>query len=496
MHGASLLRGFSQQQYYFYDEVCTNDTRFCCNHALRFGLRVANLKLLTCALAFVLASTSALAGFSSMRPPPGYSRSSSGATQQPGWGPTYKPAPGEFYDLGKQQWMTSASLNTGGRELTVPVAMPLATAGGIALSVATAFSSNPAILVATAVFALYQTWLDSKKIQAHPNGTFTQIQEGTSCASGCVEYAVPASEVVWASTPTGAAQAYFNPGNFQDMPVRLTGVSGNTFTYEMYYTNSGGYWQPASGTITTRPIPPYNNISTKVISPSQVGSELASIPMPPGLQEKLPYPLPVKNPVLNPGSNGLPQVLRVPQGSPSPVPLPSPNPENLPQSWKTPVVDIIPSPTPDDPWRVETIPKDIIKTNPTPITDPYNPPTPGVDPVTPTPAPTDPGTTEQAKQPGLCEEYPDILACAKPDLDTPEGPELETQEREITYAPQTGWAGGGGACPAPRQLKGVNAAVDFELACDFMRGMKPIMLAMASLVAGFIIIGARGGGAE
>jgi len=429
-----------------------------------------------------------------MRPPPGYSKTG----QQPGWGPSYKPAPGEFYDLGKQQWMTTASLNTGGRELTVPVALPVATAGSVALAVATAFSSNPAILLGTAAWALYQAYLSQKRITPKPDGTFEQVQDGLECASNCFEFEVADSggSGLWFKSNTAAGSAFLSRHASRADQARYSFVNKGVSSGRQYFDIYEGatlLQANSSRTINSRSIPPYNTATTKVISPTTVGTEMSTLPMSKPLVDALPMPLPVKSPVINPSATGQPQVLRVPQGSPSPIALPVPNPNNIPQQWKTPVVDVIPSPTPDDPWRVETIPKDIIKETATPVPDPFNP----VDPLAPpvvTPAP-ETGTSEQAKQPGLCDEYPDILACAKPELDTPATPELETRPREITFTPDSGW-GSGGACPAPRHLPGANIDFGFTLVCDFMSRIKPVLFTVASLIAGMIIIGARGGAAE
>jgi len=437
---------------------------------------MAYRKFIASFLALLIISTNASAGFSSMRPPPGYSRAPSGATQQPGWGPSYKPAQGEFYDLGKQQWMTTASLNTGGRELTVPVAMPLATGAGVALAIATAFSSNPAILLGTAAWALYQAYLDQKDIIANSNGTFIQKKPGEANCEAFVG-TPPAHSSVYGYAGWSESWGSYLSGEECMWGWTVTGPQGQTWKEHIQV------------------VPKISSIKYEPLTPAQVSTEMANIPMNKPLIDALPMPLPVKSPVFNPNSEGAPKVLRVPQGSPSPLPLPSPNPNNLPQSWKTPVIDIVPSPTVDDPWRVEIIPKDIVKTDPSPLPDPFNPTAPLPTPVTP--ADSDPGTTETASTtpPGLCTEYPDILACAKPVFDTPQNPDLETRPREITYTPDSGW-GSAGACPAARHLPGANVDFEFTLVCDFMSGIKPVLLTVASLVAGMIIIGARGGAAE
>jgi hypothetical protein len=464
---------------------------------LYLGVRVAYRKLIASFLALLIISTHANAGFSSMRPPPGYSKSSSGATQQPGWGPSYKPAPGEFYDLGKQKWMTSASLNTGGRDLVVPVAMPLATAGTVALAVAAAFSSNPAILLGTAAWALYQAYLSQKEITPYPDGTFTLTTKvideptGTYSLGGSPTFTTKSQLFNWIESSSQSDQfpEWYREGCYE--------VNGSIRCMQRHPGNPGNDFLSNIGPFTQVTNPPTESVRISTLTPQEVATLISVLPMSKSLVDALPIPLPVNPPVINPDSStGAPKVLRLPQGSPSPLPLPSPNPDNLPQQWRTPVVDVIPSPTADDPWRVEVIPKDIIKTSSAPIPDPLNP----VDPASPLPTPvtpvdTSPDTTEQARPPGLCDEYPDILACAKPELDTPATPELETRPRELTYTPDAGW-GSGGACPAARHLPGANVDFEFTLVCDFMTGIKPVLLTVASLIAGMIIIGARGGAAE
>jgi hypothetical protein len=456
---------------------------------------MAHRKFIALFLAVFLVSTNVIAGFSSMRPPPGYSKNG----QMPGWGPTYKPAPGEFYDLDKKQWMTVAKLNTGGRELSVPVALPVTSVGNVALAVATAFSSNPAILVGTAAWALYQAYLAQKRITAKPDGTFEQVQDGIDLRyewqnnDNGLWY--PSMRQAFDATARKPPFEPWDAVNFFGSPIDSNTASSFLRTYGSDgITVTGQHPSPDLSFI--RRDKPDQSSSVKLIPPATVAAEMSQLPMDKPLVDALPYPLPVKSPVFNPDSQNKPQTLRVPQGSPSPIPLPSPNPNNIPQQWKTPVVDVVPSPTTDDPWRVETIPKDIIKTDPSSLPDPYNPTDPNAPPTVPVTQPdSGPGATEQPKQPGLCEEYPVILACAKPELDTPPTPELETHARELTFTPDQGWDSAG-ACPAPRHLPGANIDFQFTYFCNFMSGIKPILLTVASVIAGMIIIGARGGGAD
>jgi len=434
-------------------------------------------KLVTLVLALLLAP-SAFAGYQTMRAPPGWN---------PGGQPSYKPTKGEFYDLDKKTWMTLGSANIGGRELTVPVAMPLSTGLSVGLAVATAFSSNPAILLGTIAWGLYQTYLSQKRITPNEDGTFTKVSDGTECLSGCFEYAVPASVPQWAKTPEDACSAGAAYITAAGQLTRGSFVSG-VCRYEYW---RGSYWDlPQNKSMASREIPPWSTATTRLAPPSEVASDMQNIPMPKPLVEALPMPLPVGQPRINPGSDGLPQVMRLPQGSPFPIPLPSPNPDNLPQQWKTPVIDLIPSPTPYDPWRVEVIPKDIIKTSPTPLPDPLNP-----DPtVIPTPTPVnDPDATESPsdKTPGLCDLYPDILACAKPNLGSVEPSVIPNENKSLAIIPDSGWGPSSGSCPAPKTVTvmGVALSMPYTMLCDFASAIKPLLIAFAWLSAAMSFFG-------
>ncbi|GAB1387752.1 hypothetical protein MASR1M59_29000 [Melaminivora sp.] len=93
--------------------------------------------------------------------------------------------------------------------------------------------------------------------------------------------------------------------------------------------------------------------------------------------------------------------------------------------------------------------------------------------------------------PGLCDLYPDILACVK--LDKPDSPDIPQSQKEINITPDSGWGADGGTCPPPRQImvQGRQIPIPFDLFCTYMDGIRPIIIAMAWLSAAFIILGAR-----
>jgi len=268
-------------------------------------------------------------------------------------------------------------------------------------------------------------------------------------------------------------------------------------TFVLYYL-SGGYATTSSWTIfketatvtEIKPMPVTQSEFETIMEPESV-----PLGVPQVWPSVAPMWWPVQNPILNPTEENpadpsavpLPTPLRVPQGDPVAVPNTSP------QKYTSPVIDIYPSPTLADPWRVDVQPKDVTTLSPDPLV-------PAPVPLTPVPdvdvTPADRPLEQTQEQIDLCKLYPDILGCAKPELDTPVEDPLDTQPRDVSFSPQSGWGGGAGSCPAPRHLPGANVDFQFDLVCDFMSGIKPVLLAVAGLAAGMIIIGARGGAAE
>ena len=205
--------------------------------------------------------------------------------------------------------------------------------------------------------------------------------------------------------------------------------------------------------------------------------DLSSKPMPPTVPKELPSPthLPVESPspILNPteGDNPTPSPMRVPTGDP--IPIPNTNP----QQYRQPYVDIVPSPTVDNPWRVDVKPGETTSTNPNPVENP-------------TPDGEDKPAEEQEKS--LCEKHPDILACQKPELDVPDG-EIPKLTKQITYAEEGGF--GGGSCPSNvyANLHGKQTMVyEWTRTCSVVSTyIRPIILLLGAMGALFILIPGR-----
>ena len=89
----------------------------------------------------------------------------------------------------------------------------------------------------------------------------------------------------------------------------------------------------------------------------------------------------------------------------------------------------------------------------------------------------------------LCAKHPDILACSKPELDTPDG-EIPKTQKEVKYQEESIW--GSGSCPADRIMTlhtGQQMKVwDFQKTCEAVNmGIAPIFL-LCSVYSAFLIL--------
>jgi len=429
---------------------------------------MAYLKFLI--VAFLAASNVAFAGYAQLAVPAGWS---AGTTA----GNMYKAAANDkSFSTGVVSSAASV-INVGGKSVTMPVAYQYAS--NAATFAATAGFGNPAMVLALAVGSVaYQWYTNNGEYKFGPAGV-TKVITGET-----VEFSFAYGATVhWGFFSSMAATTGYASYRSTDHATSCWAVSdglvrcSNTGSTN-FYVNIG-----------SRTIP---NGREEIVPETDYVNNRGSTVIPPGMPQEIPIPLPVKLPIVNPTplpsvSPGtapapLPQPLRVPQGEPQPVPLPVPNPENLPQTWRQPVVDVVPAPLPGDPWRVDVQPKDIIKTDPVPIGEPV--PVPVTPPAGETTAPT-------AEKSDLCKDNPDILACAKPELDTPDEEQLGNDDKDISITPEG--FGGGGSCPAPRHLAGANVDFDFGQLCDGLSMLRPVIIAIAWLAAGLILLGVRGG---
>ena len=92
------------------------------------------------------------------------------------------------------------------------------------------------------------------------------------------------------------------------------------------------------------------------------------------------------------------------------------------------------------------------------------------------------------KEPDQCQKYPDTIGCKEVEFDTPEG-EIPRKQIDVSWSP-VDLGLGGGSCPAPVQIY-ENKQFSYQLACDNLYIIKPMVIAIALFVGGMIIFGGR-----
>lgn len=217
----------------------------------------------------------------------------------------------------------------------------------------------------------------------------------------------------------------------------------------------------------------------QTVTPEQIEDAMAPKPLPDVLPGGVPYPLDPQVPFIfnpTPGDSPQGQPMRVPQGNPVPVP------NTDPQQYRQPVTRWAHSPSPSEPWRMNTEPLDVIGDDPQGMTEPQ--PETG----------TTPGGSAPEKS-DLCADHPDILACQKVELDTPDG-EIPKTTKEVTFQEESMF--GGGSCPADRvmtiQRTGQTVkAWDWAQACNLMLPIRAIVMTLATFAAFLIVMPGIGG---
>lgn len=443
-----------------------HDTRIHGRYGLHIGHIVVNFKPII--LALLLVSCSAFASYGQLVPPVGWSESQARFF--------YKSAATEVFDAATGRLEVKAAMNVGGRSLSVPVAMRLA---ANAPRVAATFAYlNPAVIIGLSAITAYAYYQEN--LFRVEGGQWVKTTDSMTCVNGvCKQYGSSAFPGPWFPTPTAAAKyAVQEYSKFDVSPWHHDFLSCAGENCNMSY-GFGTEMSTNSVGITSKVVPPSTSSTTTPVSQLEFEETMASKPLPPGVPRVLPIPLPVDPPLINPtpAPESKPSPLRVPMGEPQPVPSTSP------QQYRTPVVDIVPAPTPLEPWRVDVQPKDLTTSDPAPLPQASTPP------VTP-PA----GTTTQSKTetPDLCKENPDILACSKPELDTPDEDQVPTKNKEVSITPAGGFGSSGGSCPAGKTLKAGGIQLSYQPVCDFMSGLRPVVIALAWLGAGLILLGLRG----
>lgn len=336
----------------------------------------------------------------------------------------------------------------------------------------------PVVSTASAVYQLAKEISVIMDRDAAGNPIYREIVDGEVCTAGCSEYSTRAwftTDLTATGWQLGAKAACnvsavisdnWNPAMGPSKGVLVT--DGTAVMCRV--TNFFGTIGYTAGFI-TRATPPYDTTVTNELSASQFADRvMARNPLP----DKLP---PVIAEAINDGAK--PEANRPEIKSPSTSqPLPSstttmPDGRTMTSSGTANI----------------TYAGDNITYNITNITNIHNP-------VTNTDEVTTVTTDEPTDEPDMCEKNPDLLACQKVDLDTPDG-DIPKETHTITYSAENlGFAGG--TCPANVMFKGAGMSsqvtlVNWSSHCSMIvTYAKPMILALATFAALMIIFAGRG----
>lgn len=349
---------------------------------------------------------------------------------------------------------TNASLNVGGRAVTMPATMRFAAnAPRIAAS---AVMLHPGIRTAAAVAG----WLGLAGLVFDEASGLWKAPDTSSPVSTGYEYTVSSSNVGYFPTREAACKAFAsaNMSSWTGVSVSVSGklctISGtrngvpDSFTASTDARQSscptGWYITPAGCVQTPQP---------KTVTTEEAVEELTKHPMPAEVPKHIPDPLPVELPEYQP--------LFIPTGNP--VPNPSYNPNQAPSPTNQPYVQpgqkVSPAPSPSAPWQADVVPVYRPTASPTGSTDPST--ESSTNPSNDTPR--DDGKEDR----DFCDKHPKALACLE--LDEPEEVDLPKSTFNVTYAIENNW--GNGSCPADKYatLAGRSIKVyDWAQTCDYV----------------------------
>lgn len=435
------------------------------------------------ALALLLAGFGAHAGYAQAVPPAGYTPATSATARA-----TFRAAAANDAVWVGNTVRTSAALNVGGQAIKVPVAMRVAANAPafLAKRIGASLVGGPAGLVLLGITAVqlandpsFKQWIGNKFTYSPDNNKWTEIDDTKS-----VYYTQPS----W----WGDATIRFSS------PQAVCDASGATYEAARNICLSGSYaygiFRHDDGGSTVR----------EVDFETTVRPQIQNNPLPVEMLPKLPLmDWPIGDPVLNPAP--VPETAPVPQFVPSaqpetdplarpqyvPVGDPVPVPNTDPQKWNQPYIEVVPSPTPSDKWRVDLRPKTVTKADATPMTDPQVDPTAPKVPLPGDPAP-DPSKDPKSEDrtPGLCDLFPDILACQKLDAVKPVAVPNKNLATPLTKDSGFGTSSGA-SCPATRTiaLKHGSTEMSYQPYCDFATGIRPVVIAIAWLTAAATFFG-------
>ncbi|QPR32312.1 hypothetical protein I6G96_15030 [Delftia acidovorans] len=440
---------------------------------------MADLRALVIAIAASLAGV-AHAGYAQLAPPVGWSPGaglSSGAGGAFNFGNAANSA-----QLVNGTVRTNAALNVGGRAVSIPATMRFA--ANAPKIVAGILYLNPALRT----IGLVAGWLGAAALVYDVADGLWKKNDPSFPVSDGFEYGRDYEGAVIREPNLELACDKLGPllfrvvtgGGATDWVLKSTYVQGATCGISMHNPREGSwtgygidiYQYPGkcpAGSYST-PAGCVMQPPSRTVDDEEFKRTLDGQPMPQKLPEVFPHSLPVDLPEIQP--------MFIPSGNPVANPSYDPSQPLSPsnQPWNQPGVRVVPAPTPGSPWQVDLQPVDRPVTSPNPDPDPK--PDPG----------DKPDDKPKEKDPGLCDMYPDIVACQK--LGNIDAKELPKKTVSLSIDKQN-IGPENGTCPAPRQFEimGKPMAFQWDLLCDFANGIRPLLIGFAWLSAALAFIG-------
>ena len=427
-------------------------------------------KALTLALFLCLGTAAAHAGYAQAKPPQGWSTS--------GFNGSKAANNTSFYPGGVR---TSASINVGGKAVTMPANMRFSSnAPRVAASV---LYLHPGIRTAASIAG----WLGlAGLVYDAASGLWQKPESENDDLILSDGYRYKTGTCTGFYTARAAADCAFNRDYPKYQIGKVQQLSETVFKY--FFPN--GRWihiyiekVPNSDCPVGWYVTPdgcVENAPSKSVTEQEFLDALTQHPMPAEVPRYIPAPLPVELPEMPPAF--------VPTGNPVPNPDYNPQAEPSPQNqpYIQPGVKIVPTPTTSSPWQVDlqpvNRPSETPEPKPEPEIDPL--PEPGTDPQPGGPGTTPPGETPAT--PGLCDQYPDILACEKLDLEEPEKEELPEKDISEQFSILGGFYSSA-TCPAFPSID-MLPGLSWQPFCDQLARIRPLVLAFAWLSAVMIIL--------
>lgn len=418
----------------------------------------------------------ALAGFAQPSPPPGFSNTPDGFA--------YKPANDVHWVNGSAR--SSADLNVAGRRVQIPVYFRVSAANAPQFAARYLFR-HPLVAAAGAASILAPLAIEFANGQwnrtAEPSHNY-RVSDGIRWYRvGTLNHTAPGETPLenCRRLNTDPSLTCAQTGQIENR-IQITLMRGTEPFRNIMFEPATDPSCPAGWIITpagclqslqpvTRPLTEeeFVPLVAPQIAPEQVPNIVPNT-----------VPIPVETPTINPEPRTVPVPYTPPVPRPLIVPLADPVmiPNTEPQQWRQPLVQINPSPTVDNPWRMSLNPKERITTSPHGITEPVS----SLDPASP---------AQPTVDSDFCLRNPEVLACARvPEFDIPTD-EIPTLTEVVSYEPEQFL--GGGSCPAPVTLNlGLTTITAFDTPryCQFISSyFRPVLLAIAAFTSMMIVAG-------